>query len=278
MREAAEMYMPEEMVVYEVAHSAPTRDTACELAARLGSAVPPELRALYAEKGDDDNWYYLTVDDLLLECFADSNFIATWQGREPYAGRPTRDAVGVDQTVTAAEAFLGETHLLPEGARLVEVVGVMLGSRYDKATGREEEHVWTRGAVYRRFHDGFPEGKFVVEVNCDGQVCGVTRKMRDLIPLGRYPILSPEEAAAALRSPAARMEGLSPRASYGRGVIEAVEMEYWDGAPAWVMESIQPIYRFRGTAPSSDGRCVAFSAMVPAVRPEYLQPVALPTP
>ena len=276
--EAAQMYMPEDMMIYEVVHSVPTRDTACELAARLGSPVAAELRALYPESGQEEGWYYMTVGGLYLECFADGNFMATRGDREPYVGRPAREAVGVDEAIAAADRFLAETDLLPEGARLVEVVGVMLGSRYNKATGREERHVWTRGAVYRRFRDGFPEGKFVVQVNCDAQVCGVTRKMRDVSLVGRYPILSPEQARAALHSAAARIEELSPRATYQTAVIEALEMEYWDGALAWVMDSIQPIYKFRGTALGDDGRSVPFSAMVPAVRPEYLQPVALPVP
>ena len=111
-----------------------------------------------------------------------------------------------------------------------------------------------------------------------GEIFSFSRNMRNVRSLGRYPILRPDEARQMICSPTSRVETGSnaPRSRPVKAAIEKVEMEYYDGATAWRYETIQPIYIFAGTGWDSEGRPQSFRAMVPAVRPEYLEPVELP--
>jgi len=268
------MYFPAEMPVYEIVRSEATVEMACALSALLGEPVPDHTRAMLPEKDPSSSFYTLYVGKLDISCFPDGNYGVTWTNRHPYL--PTsldekRPAVGIDETAAAADAFLERTGLLPEGARLTRVIPTRLAG-FDQA-------VLARSAVYQRFHNGFPESVFAVEVNCDGEVCSILRNMRDLREVGVYPILSPYEAREALSSDAARIEGLSAPGVFSAATIETVEMEYYDGAAAWDMDTIQPIYCFKGTASdTSRGIVREVKATVPAVRPEYMSPVELPRP
>ena len=271
--EAANMYFPAEMPVYEVVRSQPTVDMACALSELLGEPVPDDTRAMMPERDPSSTFYWLHVGDLDISCFLDGNYGVTWTNRHPYL--PTsldekKPAVGIDETVTAADAFLERTGLLPEGARLTRVVPTVIAGN--------EQVVLARSAVYRRFHNGFPEGIFAVRVNCDGEVCSIMRNMRDLRAVGVYPILSPDKAREALCSDAARIEGMMAPGRYIGGTIEGIEMAYYDGAASWGMDSIQPVYRFKGTTSHPLGGVREFKAAVPAVRPEHVSPVELPRP
>jgi hypothetical protein len=261
------------MPIFEAVRSEPTREMACELSELLGEPVPDDTRSMLPERDSSTSFYWLYLGGLDVSCFANGNYGVEWADRAPYLlssldeGRP---AVGVDETVAAADAFLEQTGLLPEGARLTYVIPTYMG-------GGDDEVVLARSAVYRRFHNGFPEGIFAVGVNCDGEVCSIKRNMRDLREVGVYPILSPEEARQALSSDAARIEGLSAPGAFAEVTIESVEMEYYDGAAAWDMDTVQPVYCFKGTA-SEPARGIVreVKAMVPAVRPEFVIPVELP--
>jgi hypothetical protein len=262
------------MPVYEAVRSTPTLETACALSELLGEPVPDDTRAMLPERADlGTSFYWLYVGNLDVSCFADGNYGVEWTNRAPHLRRSLdegRPAVGVGETVAAADAFLEETGLLPEGARLTYVIPTHM-------RGGDHEVVLVRSAVYRRFHNGFPEGIFAVGVNCDGEVCSIKRNMRDLREVGVYPVLSPEEAREALSSEAARIEGLSARGAFAEVAIESVEMEYYDGAAAWDMDTVQPIYCFKGTASdASTGIVRQVKATVPAVRPEFTAPVELP--
>ena len=271
--EAASMYFPAEMPVYEVVRSEPTVDMACALSELLDEPVPDDTRAMLPERDPSSTFYCLHVGDLDISCFLDGNYGVTWTNRHPYL--PTsldeqKPAVGIDETVTAAAAFLERTGLLPEGARLTRVVPTVIAGN--------EQVVLARSAVYRRFHNGFPEGIFAVGINCDGEVCSITRNMRDLREVGVYPVLSPDEAREALCSDAARIEGMMAPGRYIGGTIESIEMEYYDGAAGWGMDTMQPVYRFKGTTSHPLGGVREFNAAVPAVRPDFVSPVEMARP
>ncbi len=272
--EAANMYFPAEMPVYETLRSEPTQEMACALSELLGEPVPDDMRASAPETFPTGSFYVLQVGDLYMSCFLHGNYSVTWRNRDPYLPtslHETQPAVGIDETAAAADAFLEQTGLLPEGARLTRVVPTRIAGR--------GQVVLVRSAVYRRFHHGFPEGIFAVGVNCDGEVCSIKRNMRDPREVGVYPILSPDEAREALSSDAARIEGLSRPGVFAEATIESVEMEYYDGAAGWDMDTIQPIYCFKGTASDlSTGIVRDVKATVPAVRPEFVLPVELARP
>ncbi len=267
--EAASMYFPAEMPVFSVVPSTP-KETAFATAAAYGQPIPAD-----ADDGSnvpDGAEYIAAVRDATagvfgIHAYADGNYSLRYRERHPLRvmRKGTDQAPGVDETIAIATEYL-KTHpgLLPEGARLVEVVPI----------GTNGGRVQIRGAVFRRFHSGFPEGQFTVGVNSRGEVCMVSRNMRDLAPVGNYPVLTAAEAAELLNSPSAMRDGLEAVDRVGAARIDKVEMEYWDGATAWQVGSIQPVYRFRGTIHNATGNRASFTVTVPAIRPEYTQPPA----
>jgi hypothetical protein len=279
--EAASMYFPEEMPVFAVISATP-KDTALGVAALFGQSLPPDSDE-YAIDPADPHTYFAAISEAGgvagIWAYADGNYSVHWRSRDPLRALRRWDdqAPGVSETAAVAQQFLEEhPDMLPEGARLVEVVAIGTNSGPD-ATGKLLSLVRTRGAVFRRFHNGFPEGQFTVMVNTNGEVCNLSRNMRNLALVGDYPILTPAEAEGLLNSPAAMDGGLQGVATVGPALIEAVEMEYWDGAFAWEMGSIQPVYKFSGTvtggtAAGTAGGRVKWTVRVPAVRPEYTEP------
>jgi hypothetical protein len=276
---AARMYFPTEMPVFEVIPSLPNRDMALQLSALLGNPIPEDTVRQLPEKDTNESFYLMNLGKLNLDYFCDGNYGVIWNDREPYSKTPPigEEAVGVDEATAAAEKFLAETGLLPEGARVTEVVPTGLRTTYDSTVGRDRTLVLVRSVTYRRFWNGFPEGSFSVGVNNRGQVCSLKRTMRDVKLIGAYPILSPEEASAAIGSVSARIEGLPSSGSFVNGVITEAQLEYFDGATGWRMQTIQPVYRLTGVTMNwTSRRKTQFYATVPAVRPEFLAPVQLP--
>jgi len=275
------MYFPEEAPVFEVIHSEPTLEMACTLSEMLGEAVPDEIRSLAAHPSPDPappgSEGMLYLGNLSISCLVNGNYHVSWTDRSPFGASDMEPgpALDIEGTIAAAEAFFRDREeLLPDGAILTYVVPTSLVTR-----GSGGETVVGRSAVYRRFHNGFPEGRFAVEVNGRGEVCSVLRNMRDIQEVGVYPILSPDEAREALSSEAARVEGLSRPGVFAEAMIESVAMEYYDGAVAWDMDTIQPVYCFKGTASDTEsGITREFKATVPAVCPEFVAPVELARP
>jgi hypothetical protein len=280
--EAASMYFPDEMPVFTVISATP-KDTAVAVVALFGQSLAPDSDE-YATDPADPHTYLTAIseagDTVGIEAFADGNYSVRWRSRHPLRALRKWDdqAPGVSETAAVAQEFLDQhPGMLPDAARLVQVVPIGINSGPD-STGRLLSFVRTRGAVFRRFHNGFPEGQFTVMVNSNGEVCNLSRNMRDLALVGDYPILTPAEAEGLLNSPGARNHGLQAVDIVGPARIEAVEMEYWDGALAWEMGSIQPVYNFTGTVAFSGtvegatGGRAKWTVTVPAVRPEYTEP------
>jgi hypothetical protein len=267
--EAASMYFPAEMPVFSVVPSTP-KETAFATAAAYGQPIAADADG--GSNVPDGAEYIAAVRDATagvfgIHAYADGNYSLRYRDRSPLRGmgKGTDEAPGVDETAAIATEYL-KTHpgLLPEGARLVEVVPI----------GTNSGLVQIRGAVFQRFHSGFPEGRFTVGVNSRGEVSMVSRNMRDLTRVDDYPVLTVAEAAQLLNSPSAMREGLEAVDMVGAARIDKVEMEYWDGATAWQVGSVQPVYRFRGTIHNPVGSQASFTVTVPAIRPEYTEPPA----
>jgi len=148
--------------------------------------------------------------------------------------------------------------------------------RHNEATGKDESAALAYGVTYRRFHDGIPEGIIGVSVTGKGEIFSFGRNMRNLRSLGRYPILRPDEARAMIWSPTAMVSAGSNAPGHMpiTAAIEKVQMEYYDYA--YDSDTIQPVYIFTGSGRDGKGRLHTFTATVPAVRPEFLEPVDLP--
>jgi hypothetical protein len=281
--EAASMYFPAEMPVFTVISATP-KDTAVAVGTLFGQSLPPDSDE-YATDPADPHTYFTAINDagdrVGIWSYADGNYSVHWRSRDPLRALRRWDdqAPGVSETAAAAQEFLDQhPGMLPEGARLVEVVAIGTNSGLD-STGHVLSFVRTRGAIFQRFRNGFPEGQFTVMVNTNGEVCNLSRNMRNLALVGDYPILTPAEAEGLLNSPGAMNDGLQGVETVGPARIEAVEMEYWDGALAWEMGSVQPVYKFSGTVAGGTvtgaaGRRVKWTVRVPAARPEYTEPPA----
>jgi hypothetical protein len=282
--EGASMYFPAELEVLEVIHSEPTKRLAIGLMGRLDSPLSSEQLARLPEQPLIEGDYQCGSGSFRADIFSDGNLGLVWGDRGTPAERSTGADAGlaprttVEEAVAIADGFVKQAGLLPEGARLTDVTPRDAISRHNDATGKEESAALDCSVVYRRFHDGIPEGRVGVWVTGKGEVFSFSRNMRDVRSLGRYPILRPDEARKAIWSPDARVMAGSNSPEYMpvEAAIEKVQMEYYDGATAWRYDTIQPIYIFTGTGWDSKGRPQSFSAMVPAVRPEYVEPAELP--
>lgn len=283
--EAANMYFPAETEVLEVIHSEPTKQQAIDLAARVGASVSS---ATVAELPDvstaEEGCYRWDFGSVEVNIFRDGNAGLVWRDRDlpaEYFTSPNANPaprITVDAAAAVADQFVKQAGLLPEGACITDVTSQDAVSRRNEITGEDENAALACSVIYRRFRDGIPEGRIGVWVTGKAEIFSFSYNMRDVRSLGRYPILRPDEGREMIWSPASRVETGSnaPRSRPVKAAIEKVEMEYYDGATAWRYETIQPIYIFAGTGWDSEGRPQSFRAMVPAVRPEYLEPVELP--
>lgn len=275
--EAAEMYYPSELPVLEIVYSTPTKQQVLDLAARAGRIVSPqEAAALPDEDPDGDgSRYACDFGQLSVEVRRDGNALFIWHDRDlpaeyfKHPGSCHPPEIAHDHAVAAVEAFLENTALLPQGARMVKVSphrAEIAGTTPNQDTAP----AWS--VVYRRFWSGVPEGRVTVTVNGDGRIYSYARRMPNVRLLGYYPVLRPDEAREAIWSPHSAFEpGLNLVCSRPlKAVIKGVRMEYCEDASG--AGTIQPVYTLAGTAHDQDGQPVPFSAMVPAVRPEYLEP------
>ena len=270
--EEAQAKAPTEMMVYEIVREAPTRDTARELAERLGRTVSESRYEALPETSKDGRQYTVTLGgevtdaslgDLDVTVLDNGNYLLSFRVPPP---KSTDQAPPDDEALALAEEFLDRTGLLPEGC---ELLGVQEGD-YIEYTGPDREgiqkQVISRSVVYTRYRSGIQDGVFTVRVN-GGGVYEVLRNMRNTKPLASYPILSPAEAVAALKAGDGVIDGPFSADETVEATIEVVDLEYYEGAAAWGLDTVQPVYRLSG---SVEGQSKGFTAQVPAVRPEYL--------
>ncbi len=285
--QAANMYFPAELEALEVLPSEPTKQQAIDLAVRIGIPVSPETAAELPEQSVAGEgcyrWGFGSVD---VNVFRDGNAGLSWRGRDlpakyftnPDANPPPR--ITANEAVAVADRFWRQTGLLPEGARMTDMTATAPGIRHSEATGKDERAALAYSVTYRRFHDGIPEGIIGVSVTGKGEIFSFGRNMRNLRSLGRYPVLRPEQARAMIWSPIARVSMGSnvPSQMPVKAAIEKVQMEYYDYATAsrYDNDTIQPVYIFTGSSCDGAGRRNTFTATVPAVRSDSLEPVDLP--
>jgi len=270
--EEAQAKAPMEMMVYEVVRDAPTRDTAGGLAERLGRTISESRYKGLPSASTDGRQYTVTLGgedtasdlgDLDVTVLDNGNYLLAFRVPPPTS---TDQAPSDDEALALAEEFLDRTGLLPEGC---ELLGVQEGD-YIEYTDPDREgiqkQVISKSVLYTRYRDGIQDGVFAVRVN-GGGVHGVLRNMRNTKPLASYPILSPSEAVAALKAGDGVIDGPPSADETVEATIEAVDLEYYEGAAGWGLDTVQPVYRFSG---SVEGQSKGFTAQVPAVRPEYL--------
>jgi hypothetical protein len=280
--EAVRMYLPSEAPVLTVRRETPTKRAVCELAIRLGVRVLPEEYATMPEtqelSGFGTRLYGRSFESTNVEdqrrfwCkdveLWDSRCFAYWhRGETPTPGSPAwdREALPAQRTEEIAEQFLAESGLLPEGCEFETVRPAIA----QNAEGVETYHsdgarprVLSRQVEYARRIEGIELGRFTVSINGNGVVYRVHRQVPNVARLGRYPILSPEEARRLLP------RGLLPSHIWGPATaeIESVSLYFsqdWDSS-----DVIQPIYSFKGTARGEQGATEPFAVSWPAVRPE----------
>jgi len=271
---------PPPVMVYKVVRSQLTRDAVCDLATRAGVPVSAERYALLPETVSDERDYSATVGELTSTSLGDLDVTLSDDGnlmltiRSQYPDQ-TKEAPSDEACKAAAEEFLTRSGLLPEGCTFA---GVKEGQAIEFSTPERSEtqhRVIGKAVVYHRQLSGLESGSFSVRVNGAGKVYRVTRNMRNVTPLRRYPVLSTAEAVQAIEAGAGVLTGPAGPNGPFYATIDRVEMIYYEGAPGTDMDAVQPVYVISGTV---DGFKDRFNAMLPAVRPQYLMPPTLATP
>jgi len=293
--------IPAEMTVYSVPRQDLTRDLVCDLADRVGVSVVPELRATMSERVDAKyvdltlvgeltsdiltDKSNVTANDKFLSLIASSvgeikgdnlvtlnmtvmdsgNFTINLRGANPDpGGRPPAE----EDARAIAERFVERTGLLPEGCEL----GGVSPSAYVPGPESDQGEVQPRAiagqVVYQRYLEGYPAGQFVLQINGKGEIYYVYRNARNVTPLGSYPILTPEEAVEALSEGRGSITGPTRPGAPLEATVEKIKLCYDQGAAAIPFETLQPSYWIEG---SVDGYTDGFHALIPAVRPEYLE-------
>ena len=292
---------PSELMVYDVVHTQPTRERICELAERVGVSVVPQFRASMPETVEGSHRRVGLIGELTSDIMAKQSNLAPDDKYVSYVServggitgdnlvvlnmtvmdsgsfslnlRGTRpdsegEAPTEKEALAIAERFVERTGLLPEGCELEGVSTSVSVPAVQPGHGDVHEMAVGSEVVYQRYLDGYPVGQFVLQINGKGEISGVYRNALDLVPLAKYPILTPEEALEAVKAGRGTLSGPNlPGKDFG-AVIEEIGIAYDEAPPGISCDTVQPIYRFRA---SIDGFHDGFSASVPAVRPEYLE-------
>ena len=269
--DAARMYNPREAVVYLVVRQTPTKAKVRDLAERVGVPVSDDRYATMPEVPPSGDEYSATVGRLTASSLGDldvtlddpGNYMASV--RSEYPDPHGREAPFNDDAAAIADAFVKRSGLLPDGCRLT-TVGVGEAVSENLPDGRIGQKVLGRGVVYRRYLGGIPDGSLDVRVNGRGKVYNVTSRMCNIKPFRTYPILTPEEAVKAMMSGEGSLSGpWSPPGLLG-AAVDSITLYYYQGFSG---DTVQPLFSISGTVARSTDR---WSAVVPAIRPEYLKP------
>jgi len=274
------IYETQELAVYEVRRQQVPRDEAMEIAGRLGERpTEQELSALPAIASEGLP-YEFARGDFTLRVYSDGNVTANWADRIPGSAEDGAAAKALpDQEVRSiAEQFGAESGLLSTDFEYEGVRPQLIRHSTEPETGAMREQVLGWSTVFVRHFNGLPAGHISIRVNGQAEVYSVVRNARNVAALGDYPMLSPEEARVALHSPTSRVAGIDPRGGDCTAVIEKIELSYYEGPAGWTTATLQPVYAFEGIAHYESGWTHEFTALVPAVRPEYIEPVVPPVP
>ena len=266
---------PAEVMVYQVVHKPPTREMACDLAARVGVPVPEARRAMMVETAGAERGYSVTVGELTKDSLGDldvllqddGNYALTFLSRVPERSQDKLVAAPGDEAArAAAEAFLASSGVLPEGCRFSSVrPGEAVESTGQG--GEIKETMIGKAVIYNRYLGGLSDGVYDLRLNGAGKVYSVLRKMREVIPLAPYPVLSRAEALAAVQAGKGSVTGpYGPNGPYPV-TVDRIEMVYNEGSVGMPMDTVQPYYLISGAV---EGFSERFGAVLPAVRPEYL--------
>jgi len=293
--------IPSELTVYSVVRQKLTRDVMCELAEKVGVSVAPEFRASMPDTveepyrrvgligeltsdimakesnvGPEDKYVAyvakqvggITGENLVvlnMTAMDDGNYTLGLRGSDP---EPGGEAPTEEEARAIAERFVERSGLLPEGCELGGVSTSASVPAAESGLGDVPEKAVGSQVVYQRYVNGYPGGQFVVQVNGKGEIYYVYRNARNVTPLGSYPILTPEEAVEALSEGRGSITGPTRPGAPLEATVEKIKLCYDQGAAAIPFETLQPSYWIEG---SVDGYTDGFHALIPAVRPEYLE-------
>jgi hypothetical protein len=271
--EAAAMYIPQEAMVYLVVHQTPTREMVRDLAERMGVTISDERYGIMPEFAPRGGEYSATVGvmspdslgDLDVTLSDDGNYMLNLRSEQPGSNDP--DAPTDERAVAVAEDFVKRSGLLPKGSRF-ERVGLGEAVTENLPGGGDRQKPLGTMVIYTRDLGGIPDGSFAIRINGREQVYSVSRNALNLTPFRAYPLLTPAEAVEALRVGDGSLSGPWAPPGLWEAVVDSIDLRYNSGAPGWEMGTIQPVFSISGITPRSRDR---WSAMVPAVRREYLK-------
>jgi hypothetical protein len=253
----------------------------CELAAKAGVSVSPERYALMPETAPGERAYRATVGELTATSLGDFDvdlcddgiYQLTWRSRMPTYSRDAPEPASQGIARAAAEDFLATSGLLPTGCQFASVEeGEAIEFTTQEGVG--QKRVLGLVVRYHRYLDGIGAGSFEVRLNGQGQVYRVTRHIRDVAASQPYPILSPSEVIQALNAGEGVVMGPRVRSDDAAvAVIDSLRLSYYEQSMLSHQEILQPVYRASGTVQGVAGKVYA---LLPAVRPEYLEPPVLP--
>jgi len=277
--------VPTALPVYQVVRVKPTRDMVCDLAERAGVPVSPDRYALMPETQAHPfpqlTYYSATVGQLTetslgeldVQLFESGSYMLRFRNREP---EPADEALSDSAARAAADAFLAQSGLLPEGCTFALVGGGQSTESTSDQGQTYQKRVNSKTVIYERRLDGILCGSLQVEVNGRGEVCAVRRNMPNLVPIGDYPLISVAEAVDALKQGRAAVAGPFRPGEPIPATVDTVRLVYYEGSMLLNLDTVQPIYVLGGPV---EGYPNPFHAYLHALRPEYLvelQPAPLP--
>ena len=135
----------------------------------------------------------------------------------------------------------------------------------DQQTPDTTAKIIGKAVYFYRYVNGKPVAgvsRVIVHVGTNGEVIGVKRFFKDIVPVGNMALKSIKEAFDELRRGDAILTTDNPNLK--EAAVTNVDLTYWEDAGSTTDQPyLQPVYVFRakGTAGASD----EFSAVVPAL-------------
>jgi hypothetical protein len=273
--ESAHMYIPDQVMVYRLLRRTPTKADVREAVARIGITIADERYAVLPERADPEFMYSASVDGIDVDVEEDGAYQFNMRDQHPDSRWP--EAPSDEEAKHIADKFLSRTRISLEECGFTAVsVGEAVGFT-PPGEDRSVQLVIGKLVRYDHYRNGISDGSIALRVNGKGGVYQLSVHIPRVKRLASYPILSPEEAIAALgggpRSVVVGPGGAVPRhRRVVKAVIDRIELRYYAG---WREETLQPTYSISGSVPGYADR---FSGTVLAVRPEFLMAPALGRP
>lgn len=191
-----------------------------------------------------------------------------WSGQRPDALPTAEEAQAI------AEQFLREKKLLLPNLAF-ENTGYSNLTIYDVATASQTHYNTDIHINFRLTVGGAPVegagGKVKAYLGEGGELIGLYWAGFETQPYKLYPLLSPQEAVAALQEQGIVSTLKSPR----QVSISEVRLAYFAGPGIEAQEFLQPVYVLSGTV-ENESESAPFSQYTPAIQSQFLKPAQNP--